>query len=73
MTSAMIRKYCSIGRTESALLREAFSKLGLTARSHNRILKVARTIADLEGAEIINDIHISEAIQYRALDRSLFR
>ena len=73
MTSAMIRKYCNIGRTESALLREAFSKLGLTARSHNRILKVARTIADLEGAEIINDIHISEAIQYRALDRSLFR
>lgn len=73
MTPPMIRQYCQIGRAESALLREAFSKLGLTARSHNRILKVARTIADLEQADNIHESHIAEAIQYRALDRNLFR
>lgn len=73
MPPAMIRQYCNIGRSESLLLREAFSKLGLTARSHNRILKVARTIADLDGSENINEVHIAEAIQYRALDRNLFR
>ncbi|HEY8421517.1 MAG TPA: YifB family Mg chelatase-like AAA ATPase [Thermoclostridium sp.] len=72
MTSPMVRKYCMLGKAESELLRDAFSALGLTARSHNKILKVARTIADLEGAENINTVHISEAIQYRILDRNLF-
>ena len=72
MTSPMVRKYCMLGKSESELLRDAFSALGLTARSHNKILKVARTIADLEGAENINTVHISEAIQYRILDRNLF-
>lgn len=72
MTAAMIGKYCKLGREETALMREAFTRLGFTARSHNRVLKVARTIADLEGAKNINTIHISEAIQYRALDRNLF-
>jgi len=73
MTSPMVRKYCRLGKEESDLLREAFSSLGLTARSHNKILKVARTIADLEGAENINSVHISEAIQYRILDRNLYK
>lgn len=73
MTSPMVRKYCRLKKEESELLREAFSSLGLTARSHNKILKVARTIADLEGAEDINAMHISEAIQYRILDRNLYR
>lgn len=73
MTAAMVRKYCRLGKEESDLLREAFSALGLTARSHNKILKVARTIADLEGAENINAVHISEAIQYRILDRNLYK
>lgn len=49
MTSLMVRKYCRLGKEEADLLRKAFSRLGLTARSHDKILKVARTIADLEG------------------------
>jgi len=73
LTPSMIRRYCKLGKEESALLRDAFSRLGFTARSHNRILKVARTIADLEGSDDIGTIHIAEAIQYRALDRNLFR
>lgn len=73
MTSPMVRKYCRIGKNESELLREAFSALGLTARSHDKILKVARTIADLEGSENITAVHISEALQYRILDRNLYR
>lgn len=73
MSQAMINRYCRLGTEESSLLAEAFMKLNLTARAHNRILKVARTIADLEGAESINTVHIAEAIQYRALDRNLFR
>lgn len=72
MTSAMVRKHCRLGKEESELLRQAFSSLGLTARSHDKILKVARTIADLEGAENIRTVHISEAIQYRILDRNLY-
>mgnify|MGYP000913340508 CR=1 FL=1 len=73
MTSPMVRKYCRLGKEESDLLRNAFSSLGLTARSHDKILKVARTIADLDGSENITAIHISEAIQYRILDRNLYR
>lgn len=73
MTSPMVRKYCRLGKAESELLREAFTSIGLTARSHDKILKVARTIADLEGSENISTVHISEAIQYRVLDRNLYR
>lgn len=73
MTHTMINQYCRLGKVESALMWEAYLKLNLTARAHNRILKVARTIADLDEAENINCVHIAEAIQYRALDRNLFR
>lgn len=69
MTPKMIRQYCNLGKEAVGLLREAFSRLGLTARSHNRILKVARTIADLAEDENINTSHLAEAIQYRTLDR----
>ncbi len=64
-----IRKYCRIGEDSQSLMERAMNKLGLSARAYNRILKVSRTIADLEGSSTILSHHISEAIQYRSLDR----
>ena len=69
MGSQKIRKYCSISEDSENLLEMAIDRLGFSARAHDRILKVARTIADLEGASCIEANHISEAIQYRSLDR----
>jgi magnesium chelatase family protein len=69
MTARHIKKYCSIGDDSHALLEKAIDKFGLSARAFNRILKIARTIADLAGSENIDVAHISEAIQYRSLDR----
>ncbi len=71
MTSRHLKKYCQIGETSKTLLEQAIDKLGLSARAYTRILKIARTIADLEGMEDIATHHISEAIQYRSLDRTL--
>jgi len=65
----LIRKYCALGKEEHKLLRTAFDNMGLSARAYDRILKVARTIADLESSENIRSEHIFEAIQYRTLDR----
>ena len=70
MMPKMIRKYCAITPDGEKLLENAVIKLGLSARAHDRILKVARTIADLDGHEGIEPRHLSEAIQYRTLDRS---
>ena len=61
--------YCSIGKKEKELLKSAFDRFNLSARAYNRILKVARTIADLEGSEDIKLDHLAEAIQHRSLDR----
>jgi Mg chelatase-related protein len=65
-----IRKYCALDAESENLLERAMLKQGLSARAHDRILKVARTIADLEGSENIRVNHISEAINYRSLDRN---
>jgi magnesium chelatase family protein len=70
MLPKMVRKHCAISADGEKLLENAITRLGLSARAHDRILKVARTIADLEGAPAIEPKHLSEAIQYRTLDRS---
>ncbi len=70
MSSRHVRKYCELDDTGMQLLKKAIRKLGLSARAFDRILKVSRTIADLEGSPSIRPDHLSEAIQYRSLDRS---
>ena len=69
LTPKLIEKYCKIDDKGKSLLDNAFKKLGLSARAYGKILKVARTIADLEHEENINHKHLAEAIQYRSLDR----
>lgn len=69
MTPGMIKKFCPIDRQSEKLLEEAYKRLSLSARATTRILKVARTIADIEGKENIESDHVAEAVQYRSLDR----
>jgi len=68
-----IEKYCDLDSTCQQLIKNAMEKLNLSARAYDRILKVARTIADLDDSENISPAHISEAIQYRSLDRDFWR
>ncbi len=71
MSEKQIKVYCSVDEESQGLLEMAIEKLGMSARAMNRILKVARTIADMENQETVKSAHIAEAIQYRSLDRSL--
>ena len=68
-----LRRHCELDPPSRALLLAAIDRLGLSARAHDRILKVARTIADLAACERIDSAHVAEAVQYRALDRAYFR
>ncbi|MCL6459329.1 MAG: YifB family Mg chelatase-like AAA ATPase [Gorillibacterium sp.] len=69
LSGRLLRKYCPLGPQAEDMLRRTFEGLGLSIRAHDRILKMARTIADLEGAERIETGHMAEAVQYRNLDR----
>ena len=72
MTSRQISRYCHVAGDAQALLRAAIDQMKLSARAYDRILKLARTIADLAGEEGIGVAHIAEAVQYRSLDRKLW-
>ncbi|MGF1485235.1 MAG: YifB family Mg chelatase-like AAA ATPase [Opitutales bacterium] len=72
MNHSQIRKHCALGETEGQLLQQAMERLKLSARAYDRILKVARTIADLASADTIGAPHLLEAIQYRSLDRQVW-
>jgi magnesium chelatase family protein len=72
MSHAQIRNHCALDSALGDLLQRAMEELKLSARAYDRILKVARTIADLAAAEQIGSSHLLEAIQYRSLDRNVF-
>jgi magnesium chelatase family protein len=72
MSPRLIRRYCAIDASSKSLLENAITRLGLSARAYDRILKVSRTLADMQGKESIEPEHVSEAIQYRTLDRNFW-
>ena len=73
MTPNMIRRHCALNAEGEDMMRTAFEILTLSARGHDKILRVARTIADLAGSETVEANHIAEAIHYRSLDRKYWR
>ena len=73
LTPALLHTYCTMTDGASKILQAAFAKLGLSARSYDRLLKVARTVADLDGADVIDAPHIMEAIQFRSLERKYWK
>jgi magnesium chelatase family protein len=72
MGSRELKAFCELDEETRELLKQAMTEYNLSARAYDRILKVARTIADLAGAEKITSEHVSEAIQYRSLDRQIW-
>ena len=72
MTAEMTRRFCVLTDNAAAMLKNSFDKLGLSARAYDKVLRVARTIADLDGSENIDIKHVAEAIQYRSLDRKFW-
>jgi len=73
MSSRQLRRHCELDQPSRRLLEQALARLGLSARAYDRVLKVARTIADLAGCERLESAHVAEAVHYRALDRGYFR
>ncbi len=71
LTGAMLRKHCLLDSAGESILRQAMTELGLSARAHDKILRVSRTIADLAGQKDLSADHVAEAIHYRRLDRQL--
>jgi magnesium chelatase family protein len=72
MTHKQTRSFCQLDDAAMSLLRATMTELGLSARAHDKILRVARTIADLDGSPGIQSMHLSEAINYRMLDRQMW-
>ena len=72
LTPSLVEKYCVLSGAANNMLKAAFESLGMSGRAYNRVLKVARTIADLDGSDIIGESHIAEAVQYRSLDRKFW-
>ncbi|MCC9600758.1 hypothetical protein LOC67_09295 [Stieleria sp. JC731] len=72
MTSRQVREHCVLNSTCQDMLRHSVEEMGLSARAHDKILRVCRTIADVAGDESINELHLAEAINYRNLDRDLW-
>ena len=66
-----LRRFCQVTEGADALLKTAIGRLKLSARAYHRVLKIARTIADLAGSDTIEPAHVSEAVQYRSLDRAM--
>ncbi|MBY0587552.1 YifB family Mg chelatase-like AAA ATPase [bacterium] len=73
MSGRQIREHCQLDKTAESILKQAVEELGLSIRAHDRVLRVARTIADLAGCASIETIHLAEAIQYRRLDRKVWK
>ena len=73
LTPALLKKYCVLTSEADRLLAAAYERMGLSGRSYDRLLRVARTIADLSGSEMIGADHVAEAIQFRNLDRKYWQ
>ena len=71
MSPRQVRKFCKLDAAGQTVLKQAMTEMGLSARAHDKVLRTARTIADLEGIENIQSQHVAEAVQYRRLDRKL--